>query len=124
MKPTLLVMFVGGTPAMRSHTLATKMSLSMAGAPGNVPVSAPVPGAERWNAMRVLSGDQVAELPPVVRNCTLLPSALIKNRSTRLGGAARRTVPSAVEDDSSFTVGRKCGERVIDRDVREAHRIG
>jgi len=58
----------------------------MAGAPGNVPVSAPVPDAERWNAMRMLSGDQVAELPPVVRNCTLLPSALIKNRSTRLGG--------------------------------------
>src|SRR5881397_606776 len=28
------VMFVGGTPARRSHTLATKMSLSAAGAPG------------------------------------------------------------------------------------------
>src|SRR6266850_8545354 len=73
----LLVMFVGGTPARRSHTFATKMSLSDVGAPRSILIVWPVPDADRWNAMLWLSGDQVAELPRT-RNAWRVPSSFIR----------------------------------------------
>jgi hypothetical protein len=58
-------MFLGcSTPASRSSTSATKMSLSVAAAPGSLRLGQPAPEAEAWNVIRLPSGDQLAELPP------------------------------------------------------------
>src|SRR5439155_10985802 len=55
----------GASPSTGSPTLATKITLSVVGAPGSVLTGTPTPDAEAWNAMRLPSGDQVAELPRV-----------------------------------------------------------
>src|SRR6267142_2998947 len=62
------------------------MSLSDAGAPASILIGRPVPDADRWNTMLLLSGDQVAELPRV-RNVWRLPSCFIRNRSEVLRGS-------------------------------------
>src|SRR5262245_13510693 len=56
------------------------MSLSLVAALGSVLIGRPVPDAEAWKAMFLLSGDQVAELPRI-RNVCSVPSVFITNRS-------------------------------------------
>ena len=71
---------VGCLPESRSLTLATKTSLSVVAEPGLVLIGVPVPDDEAWKAMRLLLGDQAAELPRVRSVCDE-PSVFIKNRS-------------------------------------------
>jgi len=61
------MMFVGSsiTSSSKSGTLMMKMSLSVVAAPGSGLIGSPVPDAERWNAMYLPFGDQVAELPRI-----------------------------------------------------------
>src|SRR5678815_5788431 len=63
------------------------MSLSNVAAPGSCLIGNAVPDAEAWKAMRLLSGDQVAELPLVRKRCSV-PSVFITNRSDVLSGSA------------------------------------
>src|SRR4029077_6143753 len=61
----VFVMFIGSSITLpsRSGTLMMKMSLSAVAAPGSGLIGSPVPDAERWNAMYLPFGDQVAGLP-------------------------------------------------------------
>src|SRR5262245_8596296 len=62
-----------------------KMSPSLTGGPRSGLVGSPVPDAEAWKAMFLLSGDQVAELPRI-RNICSSPLVFITNRSEVLIG--------------------------------------
>src|SRR5215510_5243170 len=83
----LFVRFIGpATPSSKSSTFATKMSLSIVGAPASVLVGRPVPDAEAWKAMFLLSEDQAAELPRIKNRCSS-PLVSITNRSEVLFGS-------------------------------------
>jgi hypothetical protein len=83
----LFVMFRGcSTPDNRSSTFAMKMSLSVVAAPGSVLSGVPVPDAEAWKAMFLLSGAHVGEPPRVSRVCSV-PSVFMRNRSEVLMGS-------------------------------------
>src|SRR5262245_16169822 len=62
------------------------MSLSLVAPPGSGRVGRPVPDAEAWKAMFLLSGDQVAELPRIKNLCSS-PLVFITNRSEVLIGS-------------------------------------
>jgi len=92
-------MFIGSsiTSPSKSGTLMMKMSLSAVGAPGSFLIGQPgvprtggathvSPDAERWNAMYLPFGDQVAELPRI-SSFWCVPSVFIKNRSEVLPGS-------------------------------------
>src|SRR5215211_6108162 len=61
------------TSSRQSSTLMTKMSLSVVAEPGSSLNGRPSPDAEAWNAMCLLSDDQLALLPRV-RYCSSVPS--------------------------------------------------
>src|SRR5262249_26151272 len=100
----LVILVAPATPARPSSTFMTKMSLSHVAAPGSVLVGHPgipggrlllkskggcvqrLPDADRWNAIFLLSGDHVAELPRV-RKVGSVPSVFITNRSEVLRGS-------------------------------------
>src|SRR5262245_22602553 len=107
--PALFVMFSPSPPARISARLATKMSVSLVGAPTSLSRGVPAPDAEAWYAISLLSGDQVAELP-WVKNCCWVPSVFIRYRSERLTHVAqwlKRVLSKTILSPSGDRAGKR-----------------
>jgi hypothetical protein len=101
------------------------MSLSLVADPGSLRSGVPLPDAEAWKAMSLLSGDHVAELP-CVRNVCSVPSASITNRSERFVVHGNAHVAQPVKRALSKTTFLPSGDKLgkPSKDVLSVKRRG